>query len=191
MTTDLSLALIAAITSLIIAFISLLTAIITNRQSARSSQMVETMKHSFSRQSTTESINDKEFTGAQESLKAALQAIQHLKDELQLVIMATGEGLSKDVAIKRISSSRQEIFEVYEKHYMTLNEAERKAFHTAKNIAHKIESSLTQDLTSYNYASEMSPTMHAYSVSLRNELGDLQQILIGSRLNRLVERLDL
>jgi hypothetical protein len=55
---ELTIVFITAIASLLVATISLIATVISNRQNARSAKMIENLKHEYSRTETSEAFSD-------------------------------------------------------------------------------------------------------------------------------------
>lgn len=189
MSVEVAVALVAAVASLVVALVSLGTAMLTNRQSARTAESIETMKHAFSGKDKAASIADEDLAKAMESLRAGLEAIQHVRDELQLILSSSGESLYTSIALKRFAVAREEMSKAYEGHFMNLDEAERTAFHKAKNATLAAERALTEGLGSRAYVSELDETAQSKCETMRAELADLQRILLDSKVNRLARRI--
>jgi len=187
METKILITLITAGSALIVALISLFTSLITNRQSLKSSYNLEVMKQSFEKSSFTRSIIDNEMKCSLESLKLALQAIQQVKDEIQLIISAVGSSLSSDIAQKRIKSARENLFNTYEKHHPYLNDIEKDTFHKTKDIGLSIEEMLMRSLQSKRFASDIPNNILTILIQFRHDLTDLQQSLRDSRIERLIK----
>jgi hypothetical protein len=188
METKIIIALIAGGFSLLVAIISLITSIITGRHSGKIARDIELMKQSFAQQVSTKAITDAALQESLEALKIALQKIQQLKDEIQIILSAIGSSLDAKAAMNAISNARKDLFEVYEEKIANFNEAESKACHQAKNISLAVEEFLLHSLSSKENASDLIDEERIRLTALRNELTEIQQLLRDSRTDRLVQR---
>ena len=183
--TEFTIAIITATTSLVVAVIGIIIAVINNRQTAWAAIELEKLKHQLASAETSASFGDEYLNASLKSLKEALQSIQRVKDEIQLILSAIETSLDTPTALKRFTASRSELFTAYEQELACLNEPERRAFHRAKNLALKIENYLLVCLGDKQYAAELSSEDRLTLRELRNELSDLQYVLRDSRVERL------
>jgi hypothetical protein len=187
MSTEVKIAIITSIASLLVAIVSLISSIINSRQSTQSAQMVETLKFELSEKKSRQAIRDKYLDRAVESLDALIRAIQRYKDIVQLILTATGESMDTESAMKSISTFRTAIFECYEEQLPELEDWEKEGAHKAKNVALTIERRLQEDLEGTYYVSVLSEEQKRVLEDLRNNLTDTQNVLRDSRTIRLVK----
>ena len=185
---NITIAIITAVTALFVAIISLIAAIINGRQAAQSTKELESIKYRFSRADTAETFSDGHLNASLDSLRIALQSIQLMKDEVQLILSAVETSLDTETALNRIRIAREQLFANYEQHLAELNDAEITAFHRAKNQALMIERFLHGNLTGKKFVSLLSPDQKTSLRELRNELTDIQYILRDKRSERLAQR---
>lgn len=186
MDTKVTIALIAAAGSLLVALVSLLTAFVTNRIVSRTAESLERLKYSLDRSNRTLELVDSELKSSLEALRLAMQAIQRLKDEIQLTINAYGTSLDSMEASERIEAARQQLFQVYEEMHPRLNEHEAMALHRAKNVALSVSQRLTDELRRKKFASEIDSIISENALLIRTELTEAQNLLRDSRTERLI-----
>jgi hypothetical protein len=189
MSDEVTLAMMAAITSLVVALIGLVTSIITNRHSARSDKTIESMKFEFSRLMARDSFSDAHLEDTLKALQSAIRTIQVVKDEIQLILSATGTSLDATSAISRIESAREKMFSCFEDAAPTLSEWESRAVHRAKNLSLIAATYIKNDLQEQTAASSLSAERHQQLMQVRSELSEMQQILRDSRMDRMFRRI--
>jgi hypothetical protein len=182
-----SIALISSVASLLVAMVSLLTAILTNRNSSRTAESLERLKHSLARSSRTLEVSDSEVVASLEALKIAMQAIQRMKDEIQLILNAYGNSLNTKEALERIEAARQNLFKIHEEKHPFLSENEALVLHRAKNTALKLSQYLTDDLQKKKYASDINNDTKEAALGLRTDLTEAQNLLRDYRTERLID----
>jgi len=79
-----------------------------------------------------ENMSDSQLVDALKALQASIRAIQVMKDEVQLIISATGDSLDASSAIKRIEVAREKMFVSYEDEMPNLDEWEARMTHRSK-----------------------------------------------------------
>ncbi len=186
---DILVAIIASITSLCVAVISLIATIINSRQSGRSARELERLKHNYSQADAVGLFGDEQLKASLGSLKIALQSIQRMKDELQLILSAVETSLDTETAMKRIQAAREKLFTDYEEFMVELDDAESKAFHRAKGKVAEIESFLQINLADKKFVSLLSPDQKTILREFRNELSDIQYMLRDRRSERVTQRM--
>ena len=174
MSGELSVAIIAAIVSLVVASVSFITAILTNRQSAKAEKHLEELKFTLSRSQAREQMRDNTFADMMAGLKAGLQAIQRVKDEIQLILSAVGNSMSAEVALGRLGESRTTMLEVYEQQHMNLTAENSEILHKAKNVVVTMESTLQRALSHHTLASELDDESRSQLLAYRDQLSSLQ-----------------
>lgn len=186
METKVTIALIAAAASLLVALISAVTALITNRASSRTAQSVEYLRQSFANENRKAEISNTEMIASLESLRLAMQALQRIKDEIQLITQARGSSLDAAEALARIRSATLEMLEVNQKHHPNLDPLEAIVLHRAKNISIVIEQVLLEGLGGKRYASELDDERYRALLQHRTALTDAQNLLRDHRTDRLI-----
>src|ERR1044071_2033365 len=86
MSTELIIAIVASGTSLLVAITTLIISIISNRHSARSMKELEIIKHEFSHTRENKAIANAHVDESLTALQNAIQSIQLVKDEIQLIL---------------------------------------------------------------------------------------------------------
>src|SRR5689334_19315226 len=156
MTTEVLIAIIASAASLLVAFVSLISSIITSRQSSRSTEIVESLRFRLEKRKSTEVMGDEYLKQNIKSLDVLIQAIQQMKDIVQLILNATDSSLDSKSAQKSISEAREQLFKSYQEQSPNLDESGNKGAHEAKNIALRIETRLFESLKGASFVSELS-----------------------------------
>ena len=114
-------AIITSATSVVVALISLLAALVINRRSIASLRWIEAYKHSLSESQNLRKIQDEQLSETVASIRESMRAIQYVKDELLLVISSTPETLYTDEAVNRLVIARDTLFKTYQKHHPNLS----------------------------------------------------------------------
>jgi len=187
MDTKLLIALIAAGSALLVALVSLATAVITSFTNARTSRALEAMKQSFEGTGPARAILDGETRDALEALKSGLHCVQRLKDEIQLMLSAVGSSLLVTTARQRMSTARGALFDAYERFHSHLADAEAAAFHRAKDLALAAEEIVVSSVGNRKNASDLPSDARDELLQLRSELTDLQHVLRDCRTERLIQ----
>ena len=191
MSSEVNVAIVAAIVSLVVAIVSFITAIFTNRQSAKAEKNLEELKFTLSRSQAREQMRDNTFTDMMAGLRAGLQAIQRVKDEIQLILSAVGNSMSVEVALGRFGESRTKMLEVYEQQHMNLTEEHSEILHKAKNVVVTMESTLHRALSQHTLASELDDESRRQLLAYRDQLSSLQHELRDAMTFNLMERITL
>jgi hypothetical protein len=189
MSTELALALVASVTSLLVALTGLVTSIIARRQAERSEEKMETLRFEFARKEAVWALGEAQSAESLESLQSAIQAIQRVKDEVQLILAAVETSLDTETAIERLSLARADLFACYEKELAKFDDSESKACHQAKNRTLGIENFLRECLNQKSHASQLSGDERRRLLEFRDDLTDCQQRLRDSRADRLIGRM--
>ncbi len=189
MNSEVGIAMIAAIVSLVVASVSFIAAVFTNRQSAKAAKNLEELKFALSRSQAREQMRDNTFTDMMTGLKAGLQVIQRVKDEIQLILSAVGNSMSAEVALGRFGESRTRMLEVYAQQHMNLAEENREILHQAKNVVVTMESTLQRGLSQRALASELDDESRRQLLALRDQLSGLQHGLRDAMTFHLMERI--
>jgi hypothetical protein len=173
-------AIIAASSSLIVSLISLITAIITNRNSLKRDKEIEKLKHQLFRLSKKDELYDTELLSSLESLKLAMQAIQRMKDEIKIFLASSNITDSKESLFK----ARKNLFDAYEHCHPNLNEYEQSAFHKAKNLSLNLERIVKSKFDAVD--NKLSSKDIEYVNKIHSDLTDFQNSLRDNRIERLI-----
>ncbi len=187
MNTDITVAILTAIASLFVAIVSLVAALANGRQTARYVERLEVLKNTFAEKQNQDEVRRKYLDEMMKSLQESIQAIQRVKDDVQLVGNALPSSLDADVAIARIRAGREAIFACYEVNLSCLDEEDERALHRAKNAAVTIEGIVSAGLHGKTDAHDLSSDDRVKLMTLRGNLTETQQLLRDSRMSRLVE----
>jgi hypothetical protein len=185
---ELTIALVAAGTSLFVAIISVISSIVSNRQAARLAREIESLKHTLAKEEAAQVISDEQFNESIRSLQLFIQVIQRMKDELQLILGAEESGLEPKRAIERIIEARKAIFDCYEAQMAFLEERETSTSHQAKNQAILIEQTIKKYQQEKPFILSLSTEQKETLLRFRTELTDLQNLLRDSRTERVARR---
>lgn len=182
MTIEMTLAVIAAGIALGAAAAGLIVALIAYRQSTRTAQQVEALcQQLLTRPSVHAVADDPYLKQGILALDALIQAIQRVKDLVQLVLNAFDTSLDSKSALASVTEARQHLFECYEAQLPNLQQGEARGAHRAKNTALTIEMTLRQNLTGHYYVSDLSAAQKETLHALRDDLTDAQNLLRDSR----------
>lgn len=185
---DIPIAILASITSLIVAVISLIATITTVKQSSRSAKDLEKLRHDYSQADASLLFRDERLKDSLGSLNIALQSIQRMKDEIQLILSAFENSLDTNTALKRVIAARENLFDSYQESMAKMDSVESQQFHRAKNQAIDIENFLRSSLAGKEYVSLLRPQDKTVLREYRNELSDIQYTLRDRRSERLIQR---
>jgi len=182
-------ALIASVTSLLVALISLVIAMVSNRHSARSGKEIEKLKFDLSRATARDAISDAQQAESLKALQLAIQSIQRVKDEIQVILSAAESSLESKSAIEGIRSAREQMFACYEEQMATLDSEEARIVHQAKNISLQTEAFIKRSLSPKTDLISLSDEQQEQLLAFRTNLTELQGVLRDSRDARLMRRL--
>lgn len=163
MNTEIYVALIASITSLVVA-------LITWHGSRRSTKLIEVFK-----------LEVKLFSEKIESLDEMIESIQKLKDDMQIILDSPSQTYSATSAKQNIMLDREYIFKCYETNLPNLDEKDATNSHNAKNKALVAENMMATFLENKEYVSELNKEQKRTLRSLRNSLTDIQNMLRDSK----------
>ena len=178
---DLSVAFITAVSSLSVAFIGLVTSILSQRKSARAQKEIEELKFKLSRNSFHDEIRSKHLIDNTKALQASIRVIQEIKDELQLIITSEDDSFESSLALERFTILREKVFLLYEKSIAILKDDDIKVFHRAKNQTRQLELLLNSRLKIGHYTSCLLKEDRAQLAKMRFELTDMQNVLRDAR----------
>lgn len=188
MSAEIIVAFIALGSTLVVALLSLITSMISNRQSSRSLQIIEHLKDDLERQRVRQEKTDNYLESSLKSLQVMIQVIQRLKDEMQIIQVAIFTSLDTETALSRVKEIREEIIISFGKNISHLNDFEYEICHKAKNRSILIENYYRQIFQEKTYVSEMSNEERQQMTEQRNLLTDFQQSLRDSREERITGR---
>ena len=189
MSTELILALIASSTSVLIAIISFIVSIVSNRQSTRSAKEIEKLKYDFSRASALEALNDSQLGESLKALQLAIKSIQRVKDEIQVILSAIETPTETKPLMEGIRSAREQMFACYEEQMATLDNDDARIVHKAKNTSLQVEALIKRSLPANAELITLSEELRESLLTLRMNLTELQQSLRDSRTDKLMRRL--
>lgn len=189
MSIELKLALIASGTSVLVAIISLVVSILSNRQSARSAKEIEKVKYDFSRASALEALNDSQLSESLKALQLAIKSIQRVKDEIQVVLSAIETPTEMNPLREGVRTAREQMFACYEEQMATLENDDARVVHKAKNTSLQVEALIKRSLPANADITTLPKELSEPLLTLRMDLTELQQSLRDSRSDKLMKRL--
>ncbi len=187
---ELILALVASGTSVLVAIISLVVSIVSNRQSARSGEEIEKLKYNLSRASALEALNDSQLGESLKALQLAIKSIQRVKDEIQVVLSAVEIPTERQPLMERVRLAREQMFACYEEQMATLNNDDARTVHSAKNTSLRVEALIKQSVPANAEIVTLPDELREHLIALRMNLTELQQTLRDSRADKIMKRLD-
>lgn len=190
MSNELILALIASGTAVLVAVISFVVSIVSNRQSARSGKEIEKLKHDFSRASALEALNDSQLGESLKALQLAIKSIQRVKDEIQVVLSVVETPTKRQPLMEGIRSAREQMFACYEEQMATLDNDDARTVHSAKNTSLQVEALIKRSVPANAETVTLPDELREHLVVLRMTLTELQQTLRDSRADKVVKRLE-
>ena len=179
-------AIITAGVSLVVALLSAITALINGRVSSRTSKSLELLKYTLAIDARQAELSSSETVEALASLRLSMQAIQRLKDEIQLITNATETSLSAKEALDRVRDSAHAVLETYQQKHPYLESDEALVLHRAKNTAFSVQNILTNGLHGKKYASQLAPEIVKALQELRTDLTESQNLLRDLKTDRFV-----
>jgi len=150
---------------------------------------IESLRFGFSRALVKDTISDTHLIASFGALKVAVQLIQRVKDDIQLILSALENSLDSKSAIERITSTRESMFVGFEHQLASLNEQEKDLFHKAKDISLVVERRIKQELAEEPNASCLSADARQELIILRMQLTDIQQLLRDAKAEKFMRRL--
>lgn len=189
MSSEITIAIITSVASLLVAVVSLVNSMVSTRQSAHSARMIESLRFELADKKSTQTLRDEYLTRSLESLDILIRAIQRMKDVVQLVLSAKGSSFDSESAIDIVSQAREHVFASFEEQLPNLEEGEAKGAHRAKNQALTIELSLRECLKGTSFVSELSSDQKQALSALRNDLTEAQNLLRDSKATTLMNRM--
>jgi CheY-like chemotaxis protein len=189
MSTEVKVALIASGTSVLVAVISIVVSILSNNHSARSGKEVEKLRFELNRASTKDTIIDTQQAESLKALQLAIQSIQRVKDEIQVILSDIETGLDSKSAMNGIRSAREQMFACYEEQMATLNSSEAHIVHVAKNTSLHVETVIKRSASPAVDSILLSNEQREELMTLRMNLTEAQQLLRDKRDDRILRRL--
>lgn len=121
MNTEIILALVVSITSLLVALAGYVSAIINKKQTHhslkemegqthQSQKEIEALKYQLTRSKKSAKIRDDLWSKSVDSLSEGIRCIQKFKDTVQFIVSAEGTSLDADLAMEYITEARSEFF---------------------------------------------------------------------------------
>lgn len=178
--------LITAGASLIVAILSAVTALVNGKLSSKTAQSVELLKHTLALEVSKAELSNNEMIAALDSLRSSMQAIQRVKDEIQLIANATGPSLEPKEALSRVETAVSEVLETYQKKHPYLEQDEASVLHHAKNTAFRIQQVLINALHGKSYVSELDAPIIKTLLELRADLTESQHLLRDLKTDRII-----
>lgn len=163
MAAEVIVAIIASLTSLCMALISLVG-------SRRTSKKIESLKFHIG-------ILNKRIRAIDE----LIENIQKLKDDLQIILNSPGDTYDSAAALEHIEIDRIHAFECYERNMACLDPNDAETAHKAKNFALVVENFLKDKLAGLKHVSGLSEKDREEILNKRTELTDLQNRLRDSK----------
>ena len=182
-------ALVAAAAALVVATTSLVTSVWTRRQADRSAKDLEEFKFELTSSLREQHLLDLSSKAAIQSLKAGLTAIQRMKDEIQLILTATGKSLRSRTARGRVGEARDEINSMYEEHHVNLSMEDAPLLHSAKSLANRAHDEVGSALAPHTYAADINDASRETLGLLRAALTEQQETVRNALELRLIERI--
>lgn len=186
---QLTIALITSATSLIVAFLGIIVSLVNSRNSARATKEVERLKFDLAKSAAKNAISDAHFNESVKALQVAIQSIQILKDQIQIILNASARIFNPQILVQDISDARTRMFSSYEEQMVNLGEEEGKLFHKAKNTSFHIEQIVKEALIRDGNSFKLVDKEKTKLKDIRAELTEIQQILRDKRAGKVMERL--
>lgn len=164
-----TLALIAAITSLIVSFISIF--------------FKDRNQYKYSRLLDAQNEKNKIIDTKIKAMDEMNIQIQKIKDTLQLFCSSIKDSVSASSALKIISKLREETTLAYEKCHIHLEGDVLKSFHSTKNLMFEIENTLIEILKGKNYVSPIDENDRKKLLDFKLKLTDIQNSIRDCKIN--------
>lgn len=183
----LTIAFIAAGAAIVTALIGILTAVVAAKVAFRSNRALEQLKYNLNKISSLRELENTQFEKSIDALDGALSSIQHLKSQLQLVLMATSQSMSSKEVRDRVELARESLFGSYDLLHPQLLRIEREAFHRAKAIAVSVRDEVFQ-IFDQEASLPLSDRQKIRLRELRFELSEEQHRMLDSKTSRIARR---
>ena len=180
-----TIAAIAAFASLLVAIVSLITAIISNRNNARTLLSIEKLKNEFAQSGRNLDIIDSETKTSLACLKSSLESIQQLRDEIQFLAIMSEDSLQAS-DYKRIRDTANLIAQHYETNHPVLSSVEMSSLHKAKNLALGVKAEVEVILRRKESFKRIDLESFQRLDEIEAELSLIQRILWDCRAERLL-----
>ncbi len=139
-------ALIGAATALAVAFFGLLKIFVVAKNTHKFSRDLEILKHTLDQQASNTRLEQEQLNKSLEAIFKAINAIQRMKDETELIVESVPGSLDSEAAVQAISKAREHLWEEFESQVGILDGTATKSFHKAKTTALRINR-LVQEMT--------------------------------------------
>ncbi len=170
MNTEIKVALIASLSSLLIALISIVTTY---------------LNHRLVKKDKKESVKHKNIGQEIEALDSVNIAIQVFKDTI--IYITTGSFYNKEEAIKKIIEDTGNIVKVYEKAFVNLDGEDKVSAHILKNKIIGFSKIIKHKLYDYESVNKLSETDKTELLALKDNLTETQDILLEQKHIKLKE----
>lgn len=186
MSTEITIAVVAAVSSLLVALVSLVSARSNARQIADSAREIEQLKFEHARKEAELGLRDNELNSSLEALQLLISSIQRVKDTISLALhyLAT-ENADREKILEIAQDARIAMFSRYEEQLPYINHEEADIAHKAKNASLLVEMSISRLLEEPSGAKEEIDQERSSLLEERTLLTDYQNLLRDNRLVRL------
>jgi len=175
-------ALIASLTSVVVALFSFIGMLINNRNQVKANKTIESLKLELEKKKIFFKFPEQEVKSRIEALGLTIQKIQRFKDILQLILNSSDESLDVKTAMTFIKTSKEDILFHYQNNSVFLQKEENEISHKAKNLVFEIEHKIHNSFNGKLYV-ELSETTRSYLIDSRHLLTDFQNSLRDYRFN--------
>ncbi len=182
---EIKLAIIAAAGSLLVAFVSLATSLLSNKQSKKTQESIERLRFDLSKEESREKIIEDDKVTTLAALGSAIQHMAEVKDVLQLILTAPRRSLDSKSALEKMAAARAGLFSCYEGQCSVLSGREQSLVHKAKNIALVMDTNLKKYAGRKRYVAAFTNDQKDELLGLRQSLTEIQDLLRDSRTNRI------
>lgn len=189
MSTEILAAIIASVASILVALATLIISMVSNKHSARSMREIEELKFSLARSTSNKGISDSHLDESLRGLQIAIQSIQLVKDELQLLSVTLKRDEDCRNTIERITTAREKMFLCYEEQLPVLESVDAALLHDAKNISLSIENLARQCLSHKRRVAWLSTKAGQELIALRARLTEIQQSLRDNRAELIMRKI--
>jgi hypothetical protein len=180
-------ALIAAGAALVVAIISLISAILSKRVSSEASRDMALMKRHFEQFDSAQTLSDGELKVCLEGLEAACATTQVLKDEIQLFAFNPTTYIQSSDTVQRLGAPALGIREAFKDELAHMSTHERDVFHGIKDHAQEILVILARIGDEKKPLKDVNALRNRL-VTIRDKLTVGQNDLIRCREERIVQR---
>jgi hypothetical protein len=167
-------ALLAAFTALLVAVVSLVTALLSQRASAKAAKELELLRHARDQRGTH-----------LEAIRQGIRSIQHAKDAIKTVLEAVPASLDHErAALLLETQGSQHITQCFQEQLPLLEGDDCTALHDAKNIAQSVALRFRRDAAHASPDTALPDSTVRRLKRARRELNQLQQILRDSLMSK-------